>query len=273
MPYLSLSGIPLNVEQLRYEPTLLGQKTRAFSGFPMSSVRRTLMMLTGTHGMLKLAEAFAMRSLINGDGHSWTFDSSTASATGLLPTSTTGTVSVVAGSNVYGTGRLQLSPGAVVTWPLTALGDTSTIGMWVRAPALNSNAWTHLVHFPEGDGFVYLNGVLAYPEAGALRDVTGISLPGEAEALSIGYAAGFAGTMSVDDLVYLPYRVPVEWLLPWRNAGAAFGPLPYHRATGTGLHKPIRVLGNAKGGTAMEWFSGGTFVQGESFDFELLEAP
>ncbi|GHG79629.1 hypothetical protein [Comamonas sp. JC664] len=77
----------------------------------------------------------------------------------------------------------------------------------------------------------------------------------------------------VDDLVVLPYLAPDAWLTPWRDAGAPFGPLPYHRATGTGLHRPCIVLGDAGQGEGMEWWEGPVRVAGESLNFTLMESP
>ncbi|AEI65555.1 hypothetical protein [Corallococcus macrosporus] len=81
------------------------------------------------------------------------------------------------------------------------------------------------------------------------------------------------GSIYVSDLVALPYLAPDAWLAPWRDAGAPFGPLPYHRATGTGLHRPALVLGDAGQGEALEWWDGPLRVQGEDFTFTLQEAP
>ncbi|NVJ05219.1 hypothetical protein HUW63_08210 [Myxococcus sp. AM001] len=438
MPYLALSGIPVPVSMssgLRYSPVLLGEKVRTFNGFPRSSARRKLMSYEGGTGPLALAEASALRALIDGEGDSWSFEVDTTSSRGLWP-STTGTLGRLAVPSRYGDAGLYLPSAASITWP-TQLGAEWTVGFWVR-PYIEGGVWRHYVQ--RSDGSLYVdavapapaegntwsfeadlvsaqgmapsnvtgtvvaavdgpgrwglcaaldpNSTLSYPtqlgtqwtvaywakltttsswthyihragvnisrnggvnnsppNGGALYsstndwtqlpggDVTlrcvagfggGISnpdnvpllvddlvvlpytapdswvaswyaatapfhLPGtgtpasvsETGALTLrkvgGSASGFDNPTNapllVDDLVALPYLAPAAWLAPWRDAGAPFGPLPYHRATGSGLHRPALVQGDAGQGEAMEWWEGAQRVQGEDFTFTLQEAP
>ncbi|GEL75551.1 hypothetical protein [Myxococcus virescens] len=114
-----------------------------------------------------------------------------------------------------------------------------------------------------------------------LPGTTGLAEVDDNGALTVRHRAGVAGgvinpfnySLLVSDLVALPYRAPDAWLAPWRDSGAPFGPLPYHRATGAGLHRPALVLGDAGQGDAMEWWEGAQRVQGEDFAFTLQEAP
>jgi hypothetical protein len=274
MSFLSLSGIPLLTSSLRYQPTHQGTKGRTFSGFPYSSVRRTLMTWAGSTPPTALAESWAARQLINGAGHSWHFETGTVSSLGLMPSATTGTVTVSLGGAKFGNGKLSITNGDI-TWPLTA-EQGCTYGAWMKAPSIDLGAqWRHVVVrlLSSGDQRVYVDGTLVYNQVGDYESDTAVYLPGDGAAFRIGYASG-PDTLLVDDLVFLPFMVPESWLVPWRDAGAPFGPLPYHRCTGTGLHRsPVTVLGDARDGEAVEFFNGGTHVQGETFDFELREVP
>ncbi|WP_228560841.1 MULTISPECIES: hypothetical protein [Myxococcus] len=114
-----------------------------------------------------------------------------------------------------------------------------------------------------------------------LPGTTGLAEVDDNGALSVHHLHGVAGgflnpsndSLLVSDLVALPYRVPDEWLAPWRDAGAPFGPLPHHRATGSGLHRPVLVLGDAGSGEALEWWMGTARVSGEDFTYSLMESP
>ncbi|AEI66938.1 hypothetical protein [Corallococcus macrosporus] len=435
-PFLALSGIPIPVAStspLRYSPTLLGEKRRAFNGMPRSSVRRKLTNYEAGTGPLPLADAAVLRALIDGEGdswdfaatmassrglwpstsgapwvvpsgvyddgyalflgvadavswatqlgeawtvaywarvmdgtgapwrhylqrsdgslhvdaaapappgHTWTFETSLTSAQGLSPAGTTGTVT----AGVDGPGRFgacaSITAGGTVRYA-TELGTQWTVAYWAKLTT--SSTWTHYIHRP--GVFISRNGVVgnSTPNSGALYSSTGnyTQLPGGAVTLlgpsGLGgsnpnnvpllvddlvvlpytvpdtwvahwYARGTpfalpgtAGLASVDedgsltvrhvaaveggpvnlnngsiyvsDLVALPYLAPDAWMAPWRDAGAPFGPLPYHRATGTGLPRPVRVLGDAGSGESLEWWDGPQRIAGEDFSYSLMESP
>lgn len=275
MPFLALSGIPVTcLKSLRYQPTLLGTKARAFSGFPYSSVRRTLMTYLAETGPVKLADAALLRALINGEGDSWSFDSTTASSRGLLAT-TTGTVAVEAGGARFGAGQLKMQPGATVSWA-TGLGAEWTVAYWAKLTT--GSAWMHYLHRP--GRFIARNGVLnaATPNSGFIVAADGTYATFAGGAVKLQAPSGFPNNpgnvpLLVDDLVALPYVAPDAWVAPWYASSAAFGPLPYHRAAGDGLHKPALVLGTAKDGDAVELWEGGVRAVAEAFAFELMEAP
>ncbi|WP_426750170.1 hypothetical protein [Myxococcus sp. Y35] len=436
-PYLALSGIPVPVSLssgLRYSPVLLGEKVRTFNGFPRSSARRKLYAYEAGTGPLPLAEAAALRALIDGEGDSWDFAGNMLSSRGLWP-STVGAPWVLPDSGRYEAYGLWLNAGDTVSWA-TQLGEAWTVGYWARVADGTGTNWRHYVQ--RADGTLYVDAVVPNPEGhtwtfeegltsaqglaasgttgtvaagvtsgrfgrcasisaggtvrwptglgiqwtvaywarlstdagwthyihrpgvnisrnggvnnappngGALYSATGdytqlpggavtllcssgsgggignpnnapllvddlvvlpytvpnswvapwyaatapFRLPGtvglaevdEAGALTVRHRAGVSGgflnptndPVVVSDLVALPYTVPAAWLVPWRDAGAPFGPLPYHRATGTGLHRAVVVMGDAGQGEALEWWDGPLRVQGEDFTFTLQEAP
>ncbi len=290
MTVLALSGIPVpTAGSFSYAPTLLGEKRRTWSGLPVSSVRRKVETVTASTPLLTLAEATVLRALIDGDGHSWSFDTSTTSSRGAVPASTLGTVAVTAGGAKYGAGRLVLGVTSQASWPSLAVDETATYALWAKTPNLNGGAWTHLVVYVDagssGDppATVYVDGVAgAYADMLELEQETGLVLSRTGEGLYVALSSEAGGsslppetTLEVDDLVWLPYRVPTSWLAAWRDSGAAFGPLPHHAATGTGLRKAMQVLGDAKQGRSEEGTDpeDGVLKFFEAFEFELLEVP
>ncbi|WAM28506.1 hypothetical protein [Myxococcus sp. NMCA1] len=424
-PFLALSGIPVPVSLsggLRYSPVLLGEKVRTFNGFPRSSVRRKLMAYEGGTGPLSLADAAALRALIDGEGDSWDFANGTmTSSRGLWP-STVGSPLALPDLGRYQGYALALSAGHV-SWA-TQLGEDWTVAYWVRVWDGSGAQWHHYVQRSDGPMYVdaaapspalghtwsfdagfasnwgmepsdvdagqggagrygqcadfysgasatwptalgpqwtvaywarfstdstwhlYLHraglplsrdGVVgSHPaSAGALYSSSGdytqlpdgavvllnqegdsllidelvvlpytvpdswvapwyastapFRLPGttglaevdDNGSLTVRHRTGVAGgfpnpsndLLLISDLVALPYRAPDAWFAPWRDSGAPFGPLPYHRASGSGLHRPTLVQGDAGQGEAMEWWEGAQRVQGEDFAFTLQEAP
>jgi len=277
MHFLNLSGIPVPVSRLRYSPTLQGTKGRAFSGFPYSTVRRTLMTLTGDTSPMTLAEAWALRALVNGDGHSWSFEYGPVSSLGLMPSDNTASAAATEGGKYGNCLALPGGDGSSIEWTLAA-PSRRTIMVWRYDRATGGTpAWHHYV----------LRYTDAVPDTG-WKDGAVVSWDMREDIADwLEWRRGLGGrvrlvnrtapvgetTNHFDDLVALPYAIPSDWPAAVFTAGAAFGELPYHRATGTGLHKPMVVLGHAGDGDAIEFFKDGTHAQGESFSVELMEVP
>ncbi|TQF14044.1 hypothetical protein FJV41_20820 [Myxococcus llanfairpwllgwyngyllgogerychwyrndrobwllllantysiliogogogochensis] len=275
MAFLSLSGIPIPLDAgspLQYRRELLGEVSRSFAGQLRSGVRGRRWTLSGSTMPLLLEEALAMRDLVDGRGHSWSFDAGMASSTGIVPSLITGSAGGQLGGAKYGAGRMRCAPGGRVRWPLVQGTETlwrTTLAFWVRGPELGSGAWTHLV-IDLATEEVYRDGVL-WTTVDVLTDYSIVVAVTEAY-LEMGCHADGVGEVSYDDLVVLPYRVPTSWLPTWATSNVPFGPLPFHRVAGTGVHEPVLMLGQAGDGTAMElWTEAGQFLAHEAFDFELRE--
>ncbi|GEL75213.1 hypothetical protein [Myxococcus virescens] len=165
--YLTLSGIPLPVSAdrpMRLSPTLLGEKRRSFSGWPLSSVRRVVMQYEAGTPIRAMAEATALRALVNGDGHSWSFETDTLSSRGLWPSSVTGAPGHAAGVGLFGPGlgALGLVAGDAITWP-TQLGAAWTVGYWARVDVTGA-PWKHYVQ--RSDVPLYVDASVATPAQG-----------------------------------------------------------------------------------------------------------
>ncbi|RKH09746.1 hypothetical protein D7V97_15655 [Corallococcus sp. CA053C] len=274
MPYLTLSGIEVlcsTAKGLTQKPTLLGPRVRTFSGWAMSGTRARVYAWAGGTPPLPMAEAQAFRRLLDGDGHSWAFAHATVNAftssKGATPSLLTGVPQAGTGiTGRWGLGALFLNPAEAVSWAIGARAD-GTVGLWARS-SVTGNAWTHVVA-RLGPDVLYVNG----SELGIVDDMDGEL------GLEVTVAGGTLKVLStrtdvtVSDLVYLPYTVPDGWVSQWAAATAPFGPLPYHRADGTGLAEACRVLGQAGDASAVEYDQDGARVQGQYLDFELWQQP
>ncbi|RKH64125.1 hypothetical protein [Corallococcus aberystwythensis] len=286
MAYLTLSGIEVRCSTskgLAQKPTLRGPRVRSFSGWAQSGTRSRDFTWSGGTPPMPMAEAQALRRLIDGDGHSWDFEANgtdgLVSSKGLTG-AVVGSVGVGPGSSTprFGTGGLVLAAGASVTWA-TATTGRYFVGAWMRG-AFSAGAWAHVIVDANGDQS-WLNGE-EWMAAGDLIATTGIGLGVglvTPSALSVSNRTADTGTPSVlniDDLVLLPYEVPRAWIPQWYVWGAAgqpFGVLPYHTAAGAGLPAPCQVLGQALDAQAVEYEEGGSRVQGQYMDFELWQQP
>ncbi|NNB94325.1 hypothetical protein HI113_10450 [Corallococcus exiguus] len=271
MAYLTLSGIEVRCSAskgLIQKPTLLGPRVRTFRGFAQSGTRARVFTWSGGTPPVPMAEAQALRRLLDGDGHSWDFRSAPTNAFA----SSKGAMANLNGAPQAGTaitgrwayGAMRMAPGEQAEWSIGTRLD-STVGFWVRAG--DSGPWTHVVARFQPD-VLYVDG----SAVGIADDMEG------AVGLFIRLSEGQLGvsadvTVTVSDLVYLPYTVPTAWVPQWAAATAPFGPLPYHRASGTGIPGPFQVLGQALDAQPMEYDEDGARVQGQYLDFELWQQP
>lgn len=273
MTYLTLSGIEVRCASSRglmQKPTLLGPRVRTFRGFAQSGTRARVFTWSAGTPPLPMAEAQALRRLLDGDGHSWDFASTPTNAF----VSSKGLVASLngepqAGTSIpgrWGQGAMRLTVGEEAEWSVGARLD-STVGFWLRTDWVGPD-WTHVVACFKPD-VLYVNG----SELGIVDDTDGeLGLQVlVSEGTLLVRATG--ATVTVSDLVYLPYTVPAAWVPQWASATTPFGPLPYHTADGSGLPGPCRVLGQALDAQAVEYDDGGARVQGQYLDFELWQQP
>ncbi|MBN8466162.1 hypothetical protein JYJ95_06540 [Corallococcus exiguus] len=272
MAYLTLSGIEVRCSAskgLVQKPTQLGPRVRTFRGWAQSGTRARVYTWAAGTPPIPMADAQALRRLLDGDGHSWDFRSAPTNAF----TSSKGAMAGLngepqAGTSIagrWGYGAMRLAPGEQVEWSVgTRLN--STVGFWVRTEHVGPD-WTHVVARIQPD-VLYVNG----SAVGIVDDMEG------AVGLFIRLSEGQFGvsadaTVTVSDLVYLPYTVPESWVPQWAAASAPFGPLPYHRAAGIGIPGPFQVLGQALDAQPVEYDEDGARVQGQYLDFELWQQP
>lgn len=171
---------------------------------------------------LSVSDAAAWRSLITGEGETWTFDSSLYGSKGLGPSSSTNT-SQSAGSAKFGAGKLSVgATTGTITWTAAAanaFGRSSewTVGVWRFEGAV----WVHYV--VRSDAAKWVDGVR---NDGASTTWLTVSSGNVTIANSTGAAVFY------DDLVVLPFKVLDDWPTQWQAFGSSFGPQPLLPCTG-----------------------------------------
>jgi hypothetical protein len=210
---------------------------------------------------LTQAEAHAVRELVQGKGHSWSFDTDFYSdLKGLGPSSSTG-ASLDTGTKQYGAASLALTfPTGQITFPVGA--TAWTVAAWRR-----TTTFRHWVI--RSDNTRWLDGVSDAVSSTAWLVVT-------SSTLQI-VTAGFAGTW-IDDLVFFPFLVPTTWPaeLYAEAAARAWTPLPRLRLAGDVTAQlsgaAATVEGTALDAPTLMGAPSGTFLTTlEEVSFELTE--
>lgn len=266
MALLTLHGVPVECEASDWESVTLGEVTRSFNGWPRDTGRVKKKDFRFTSGLYSLEVAEAVRGLVEGAGHSLSFEDATGylyTSRELAPLSATGAARSTTGA-WHGSACLTLAAGATLAWAVGVEGHEDGLGTllaWVREGA---GAWKHVVATARS-GAVYTNGVRTAPSGGYAH---GRVRAGLLELGDLG-AQGVATTW--DDVVALPYTVPAAWvprLYTW-HAVRAWAPLPYVVAQGPRLPAAgLQVLGRAGASRVAPLLT----TVGESFDFTLYGA-
>ncbi len=269
MAFLTLCNIPMNIDAKSGERrwTEVGDKGRAFDG----SFRRTLQKLKRSWPMssapLIAADADALAGLVQGLGHSWSFDVDLYSSKGLAKKSQSGTVTagVSTGTLKFGN-KLQIAAGGQVTWGVGLTGEY-TLTVW----RLEGGAFQHYVIRKKG---------IANPTINKWKN--GISDDGAATGWLTVNGSGdvvlgdLTNADDFDDLVALPFATPNSWVSSLYSSTRAFPKLPKLEAAGTALSSPetpVTVFGVVERESPEPFPSGGTWQQGgRRVDFVLEEA-
>ncbi|HYH97499.1 hypothetical protein [Hyalangium sp.] len=266
MAHLNLNGIPVECSGSEYQPVRLGEVVRSFNGAPRTTarVRKRDYRFTTDQGGLLLEEAELLRALIEGEGHSWSFETAELySSRKLLPSSVS--VTDIRSGDVAGKHELGLfaEDGSVVEWPLAYDTAAWTLLFWRKV----SSAWVHYVirRSPSSASLEVWEDAV---QTDADPDILGIDVDGDL------YLTCNAGDETIDDLVALPYAVPDEWvpLLLVDRAARAWAPLPYVNASGPGVvpSTGLTCIGESFAARRVPMREeDGTFTAGEVFDFQL----
>lgn len=216
MAFLTLNEIEIPVLDgaASRQRVLIGEKARALDGTLRSSVVARKEQWTVRTPPVTPDLAAAIVGLVEGQGHSFPFDTDLYSAGKGLPVHSSALAVISASSPKFGAGCLSLAADGYVTYR-TALGGEWTVGVWRDG----GGGWTHWL--VTSKGAVYQDGSHAGPapswlEVDALGNVTIV------DSLGARY----------DDLVCLPYVVPTSWAEVWGTATEAFSALPRLRLSG-----------------------------------------
>lgn len=168
------------------------------------------------------SDAYAWESLITGEGHHWTFDSSLYGSKGMGPTA--GFVaSQTAGTPKFGAGVLRVTATTGTITYAAAVNSAGGTGAWtVMVWRFESGVWHHYV--VTSAGHKWLDGVRADGTSTTWLSVSGANV-------TITNTAGAA--QDYDDLVVLPFAVLDAWPpLVFAAASIAFSDLPFLTVAG-----------------------------------------
>jgi hypothetical protein len=265
MAHLYIHGIAIECSASEWEPVELGEITRSLNGAPRTTkrVKKRDHRFTTDVGGLLLEEAEALRALISGEGHSWSFeDVELYSSRTLLPSFTSATdirSGDVAGKHGLG---LFAEAGSTVIWPVAFDISAWTLLYWRK----NGTSWVHYVVRRTSILLpldVWQDGVLTHSGQGIL----GINGSGNLTFITTD------SDETIDDLVALPYAVPDSWVssLYTYRQNTEWGALPLVKASGPGVPSSgLTALGEVYAGRRVPLReAGGTFSTGEVFDFKL----
>lgn len=170
---------------------------------------------------LTLADAHAWRCFLAGEGEVWNFDAHLYGSKGTPASAITNTVQS-AGSAKFGAGKLSVGATTGSVSFLAAINSWGASSAWsVGVWRFEGGAWHH--YLARSDGAKWVDGV-----RNDAASTTWLSV--SSGTVTIANTSGSA--VLYDDLVVLPFLVPVDWPAQWVAENAAFGLLPYHAATG-----------------------------------------
>lgn len=258
MAYLILGGVTVGVAvdsvSFDYEDIGVEQErspSGALSGGSGATKRQWRMRTTP----VSVSERDAWVGLIEGKGHSWSFDTNLYSSRGRGTSSGTGTIVTSSPTPKWGAGLVRVAAGVTVTWA-AQVGSSWTTLHW----RYESGAWKHYVC--RSDNARWVNGVRNDASAGGLSVASGsVSL------------TGASSLTDFDGLVALPYSVPDSWpaALYTQHNSAAWSTLPRLSAAGTFDTASVTVRGKVTGSKVIACNLNGVRTSGYLLDFTLRE--
>lgn len=261
MSDLTLNGLELPVGlDLSGEDEQIGETGRAADGTYWSGVQKVKRRWRFRTTPIAKATAEAWRAYLNCVPLHWSYETADLSSTDGLAIATNPT-SLAERSDVhekFGTYGLLIGEGGAPTWT-THIGSTWTARCWYWDGA----ALDHYVVW--SDGTVYNNGSSV---GGGIPAWIGMS----SGTLTL---TGSGGDVYIDDLVLVPFAVPVAWVTgatgPWSYSGAAVYPTvpPLLNAAGDAMPSGTTSVGARVSGFKCLQMGG---VHYQTLDVELREA-
>jgi hypothetical protein len=253
MTFVTINGIPIQCTAAEQEPVRLGEIARAFNGYPRGNYRGDYKTVTCSSTLLTATDAARVRALVEGRGHVWGFDGAfwRYSYTGVGPLYEGG-ISQDSGG-LYGGGCLQVITPGVVAWRASERLTDWTIMGWRDTEI----GWRHVIRRGPPYNDVWTDG----------------------------NSGGLGGTLSddwlmydeeegliTDDVVFLPYVIPDDWLPLLYNFAATrqFPTLPLIVVSGPAFDAGGTLCrGEVMSGTYGNKWTAGQAVVSETFAFRL----
>ncbi len=229
--FLTLNGFAIPIAESVQQFDVVGDPVRrAIDGHALLGENRRLRRWTMRTPLIDHAEAEALRLLIIGKGHYWSFDATTIERTvyssrGVRDASQLGTPAVTADSR-YGANALEMNSGESVSWTGLDVNTStkSTSMVWVKTT--EGGGYEH--HIRLSNGLRYVAGILeGAPVPNGMMTTTSTSFV-------LRYPSSGTSDVAVefDDLVVLPFEITAAMALAFGTGILPFSELPVLLADG-----------------------------------------
>jgi hypothetical protein len=204
---------------------------RAFNGTPLPNFRSIKKVWTATTPPLTPTDGRFLVALLQGRGHSWSFDDSTGSnwqysSKGLRATpATVGNGSYSASYPVYGSGGLLVGSDDIVQWN-TGYDFDWTVMAWVKLGA--GGSFAHVI--VNSSGQKWIDGVRNDAASTTFFDMSSGNLALDMTGLADGY---------FDDLMVIDAAIPAIWATDLGMSSVPIAPLPRLRCRGEMLQNNV----------------------------------
>lgn len=263
MAFLTLNGVTVRVAVESVSMAYVdigGEQARSPSGELVggpSTTKREWRMTTAAP--VPVSELDAWVGLIEGKGHTWTFDADLYSARGRGPVAGYVDAARYTTDKKYGAASILVTnTTGTISWPL-GLGSSWTLAYWVNDQG--GSGWKHRI--VRSDASEWTNGAVGGGGFGEATVTSGALV-----------LAGTDGTdWLLDDVVALPYAVPDSWVagLYAQHSASAWGALPRVVAAGSFAPSSVTVRGKVTETKVIRYASAGALTAGHTLEFTLRE--
>lgn len=247
MSALTINGFPVPVSGWRQSIEEVGERGRSFSGKAWSSIRATKRRWIARITSSDPQEVEALRSLVAGEGFSWSFNADLyADGKGLPPISTAGTTLISAAPTPkFGAKCLRLDQNPATVY---FQGDAGRALVWTVAYwTYESAAWHHNVaSYDNGTWRKWRDGA----SVGSGYAMPLVSVNGSGQLVLAGQVGAYA---YLDDLLWFPCLWPTTW-----------PPILYARTTAFPAVPKLEVAGDLLPSTTMLYTCNGSVGESEA---------
>lgn len=265
MAMLALNEVTISTHIKRANERLMviGDQARAFDGSWLETRTSEKEVFELQTTVLSQVEGEALKLLLEGRGHNWTFDVdrfSTGKGLGPSVGAAVGTITVGGKFGSY----MALGLGEQITWP-TGFGDPATNNYTILLFEDSGAPWDRwAIKNIQGTVTKFLNGV----STGAASVFVSVDTSGD---ITIGDGVG---AFDIDDLVFVPFAMPDSWLVTGGGLDAparAFPNLPALEANGDLVNNQVIEVQGANVRTRARRFPTTGDKYGHVIFFDLTE--
>ena len=260
MAFLTINGydVPIANGQASLNYQKLGRQSRSYQGVLSGTYRARVREWTLQTDIMDEANIEALVGLIDGTGHTWTFDNDLFSSKGLGPNSGYSVTVSTTGGKVGG--FMTVATTTNIGWNTFGVNVPYTVMVWKKD--LGGN-WQHYAINTTGDQFK--NGASHTPVAG--DNITHWFAYSAGSITLVGKEIdGTNGAAHYDELVAVPYIMPLAQITAAYNenvAGRGHSLLPAINITGdcvsTTYSGPVPMIGNVGNNTFIQAQYGASF--------------